>query len=53
MTLQLLTLVAAAGGMALLALTHNAYAVYFMFSALAAVVLVSYAGSRLSARALR
>jgi len=52
MTLQLLTLVAAAGGMALLALTHNAYAVYFMFSALVAVVLVSYASSRLSARAL-
>jgi len=53
MTLQLLTLVTAAGGMALVALTHNAYAVYFMFSALCAVLLVSYISSRLSARALR
>ncbi len=53
MTLQLLTLLTAAGGMALVALTHNAYAVYFMFSALTAVVLVSYAASRLSVRALR
>jgi len=36
----------------MLALTHNAAAEYFMFSALAAVVLVSYASSRLSTRAL-
>lgn len=52
MTLQLLTLVTAAVGMALVALTHNSYAVYFMFCALTAVILVSYASSRLSARAL-
>jgi len=53
MTLQLVTLLTAAAGMALVALTHNAYAVYFMFSALTAVILVSYASSRLSVRALR
>jgi len=53
MTLQFLTIVAAASGMAMLALTHNAAAEYFMFAALAAVVLVSYVSSRLSIRALR
>jgi len=53
MTLQLLTLLTAAGGMALVALTHNAYAVYFMFSVLAAAILVSYVTSRLPVRALR
>ena len=53
MTLQFLTLLGAAGGMAMLALTHNAAPEYFMFAALTAVILVSYASSRLSARALR
>ena len=53
MTLQFLTILSAAGGMAMLALTHNAAPEYFMFSALTAVILVSYASSRLSARALR
>ncbi len=53
MTLQFLTIVAAAGGLGMLALTHNAAAEYFMFSVLVAVLLVSYASSRLSTRALR
>ncbi len=52
MTLQLLTILAAGGGMAMLALTHNAAAEYFMFSALTAVLLVTYASSRLSTRAV-
>jgi len=53
MSLQLLAILTAAGGMGMLALTHNAAAEYFMFSALIAVMLVSYATSRLSTRALR
>jgi uncharacterized protein (DUF58 family) len=53
MSLQLLAILTAAGGMGMLALTHNAAAEYFMFSALLAVMLVSYATSRLSTRALR
>lgn len=53
MTLQFLTILGAAGGMGMLALTHNAAPEYFMFGALVAVILVSYASSRLSARALR
>ncbi len=53
MTLQLLTLLVAAGGTAMVALTHNAYAVYFMFSALVAALIVAYVTSRMSARALR
>jgi len=52
MTLQLLTILTAAGGMALVALTYNAYPVYFMFATLVAVVLICYASSRLSPRAL-
>lgn len=53
MTLQFLTILAAAGGMGMLALTHNAAPEYFMFATLVAVILVSHATSRLSARALR
>jgi uncharacterized protein (DUF58 family) len=53
MTLQFLTIVAAAGCLGMLALTHNAAAEYFMFSVLVAVLVVSYASSRLSTRALR
>lgn len=53
MTLQFLTILAAAGGMGMLALTHNAAPEYFMFACLMAVILVSYATSRLSARALK
>jgi uncharacterized protein (DUF58 family) len=52
MSLQLLAIVTATGGMALLALTHNASAEYFMFSVLSALLLVSWAVSRLSTRAL-
>jgi len=52
MTLQLLTIAMAAGGMLLIALTHNSVPVYFMFCALLAVLLVSYVISRLSRRAL-
>ena len=52
MTLQLLAVLTAAGGMALVALTHNATPVYFMFAALVAVVVVSYVSSRVSVRAL-
>jgi uncharacterized protein (DUF58 family) len=53
MSLQLLALLTAAAGMGMLALTHNAAAQYFMFSVLVALLLVSYATSRLSTRALR
>jgi uncharacterized protein (DUF58 family) len=53
MSLQLLAILTAAGGMGMLALTNNAPAQYFMFSALVAILLVSYAASRLSTRALR
>lgn len=53
MSLQLLTILTAAGGMALVALTHNAYTVYFMLAALLALVVVSFAASRLSLRSLR
>jgi uncharacterized protein (DUF58 family) len=52
MSLQLLAILTAAGGMAMLALTHNAAAEYFMFSVLSALLLVSFAASRLSVRAL-
>jgi len=52
MTLQFLTILAAAGGMGALALTHNAPAEYYMFSALLSLLLVSYASSRVSTRAL-
>ena len=52
MSLQLLAIFTAAGGMGLLALTHNAAAEYFMFSVLVALMLVTYASSRLSTRAL-
>lgn len=52
MSLQLLAILTAAGGMAMLALTHNAAAEYFMFSVLTALLLVSFAASRLSVRAL-
>jgi uncharacterized protein (DUF58 family) len=53
MTLQFLTILGAAGALGMLALTHNAAAEYFMFSVLVAVLVVSYASSRLSTRALR
>ncbi len=52
MTLQFLTIITAAGGMALVALSYNAYPVYFMFASLVAVVIVSYVISRLSAQGL-
>jgi uncharacterized protein (DUF58 family) len=52
MSLQLLAILTAAGGMGMLALTHNAAAEYFMFSALVALMVVTYATSRLSIRAL-
>jgi uncharacterized protein (DUF58 family) len=52
MSLQLLAILTAAGGMGMLALTHNAAAEYFMFSVLIAVMLVTYAASRMSIRAL-
>ena len=52
MSLQLLTLMIASAGMALVALSHNAFPVYFMFAALTAVLLVSYVTSRFSPRAL-
>jgi uncharacterized protein (DUF58 family) len=53
MSLQLLAILTAAGGLGMLALTQNAPAEHFMFSALLAVMLVSYASSRMSTRALR
>ena len=53
MSLQLLTILTAAGGMALVALTHNAYPVYFMLAVLLALVIISFAASRLSPRSLR
>lgn len=53
MSLQSLTVLTAAGGMALVALSQNAYPVFFMFSALVAVIVVSYAAARLSPRGLR
>lgn len=53
MSLQLLAILTAASGMAMLALTHNSAAEYFMFSVLSALLLVCFAVSRLSVRALR
>lgn len=52
MSLQLLTVLTAGGGMALVGLAYNSFAAYFMFASLAALVLVAYVGSRLSARGL-
>jgi uncharacterized protein (DUF58 family) len=52
MTLQFLTLLVASAGMALVGLTHGTNAVFFMFAAFVAVLLISYASSRLSPRAL-
>jgi uncharacterized protein (DUF58 family) len=52
MSFQFLTLVTCAAGMALVGLVYNAIAVHFMVGALIATLIVSYASSRLSARAL-
>ncbi|MBN1458512.1 MAG: DUF58 domain-containing protein [Armatimonadetes bacterium] len=53
MTLQFMTILTAAGAMAMLALTHNAAAEYYMFAVLVALLLITYASSRLSTRAIR
>ena len=53
MTLQFMTIMTAAGAMAMLALTHNAAPEYYMFAVLVALLLVTYASSRLSIRAIR
>jgi uncharacterized protein (DUF58 family) len=52
MSFQLLTVVAAAAGMGMIGLTYDAYAAYFMCSALIALVGVAFASSRLSGRVL-
>lgn len=52
MTFQLITLVTCTLGMGLVGLVYNSPAVYFMVAALVSLLLVSYAGSRLSARAI-
>ncbi len=53
MSFQLLTTMAAAGALALLALTSHSSVVFFMFCSLVAVMLVSYIAARLSPRSLR
>jgi uncharacterized protein (DUF58 family) len=53
MTLQFMTIMTAAGAMAMLALTHNAAPEYFMCAVLVSLLLVTYASSRLSTQALR
>jgi len=52
MSFQLLTALAAAAGMGLIGLTYDAYAAYFMFSALVALVVVAFGSSRLSGQVL-
>ena len=52
MSFQLLTLLTSAAGMALIGLAYGATVVYFILAALLAVLIVSYASSRLSTRSL-
>ena len=52
MSLQLVTIMTAGAGMALVGLVYNSYTAYFMVAALVALLLVSYAVSRLSTRSL-
>lgn len=52
MSLQLLTVGTAAAGLALVGIVYNSDAAYFMFSALVAVMVVSFVSSRLSTRVL-
>lgn len=52
MTFQLITLLTCTASMALVGLVYNAPAVYLMVAALFSMLVVTYASSRLSARAL-
>ena len=52
MSFQLLTILVAAAGLAMVGLTYGAAAAHFMSATLAALVLVSYISARLSGRAL-
>jgi uncharacterized protein (DUF58 family) len=47
-----MTILTAAGATAMLALTHNAGPEYFMFATLVALLVITYASSRLSTRAI-
>ena len=52
MSFQLLTVLVASAGLAMVGLTYNSLAAYFMFSTLVALLLVSYVCSRLPKRVL-
>jgi uncharacterized protein (DUF58 family) len=52
MSFQLLTVLAAAAGLGMIGLTYEAYAAYYMFSALIALVGVAFVSSRLTGHVL-